>query len=150
MSSVEHWESLTHQSPMSTLARHDVSAFGIVVLGAAGIGLSATLSVVLTADLGFFFGLTFVLLAVTCALAADIRALFAPGILPPLLMIGLMAVVAHLAPDAITVQSLADSAGTTQRVIAGVIDHATALVLGHLLALAVIGLRLAAAPNTRR
>ncbi|MGH3425346.1 MAG: DUF6542 domain-containing protein [Nocardioidaceae bacterium] len=144
---MEHWETLTHQSPTSTLSRRDASAAGVVVLGCAGVGSAAAINIALTDDLGFFFGLSFVLVAVTCALAAHIRALFAAGILPPLLMVAVVTVVASAVPDAITVQSLADSAGATQRVIAGVIDHATALVVGHLLALAVIGLRIAAAPD---
>jgi len=134
---------------MSALARRDLTVAGVVVLGCVGIGGAASLSITLTGELGVFFGLSFVLLSVTCALSADIRALFAPGLLPPLMMVGALAVVAHTFPDAITVETLAETAGATQRLIAGVVDHAAALALGHLLALAVIGLRMTTARSHR-
>lgn len=147
MPGVQYW--LARHSPLRSLAGHDLTEAGTIVLGVLGVGSSATLSIALTSDLGFFFGLCFVIVVASCALAADLESLFTPGVMPPLLMIGLMSVVASGTPDAITVKSLADTAGMAQRVIAGLVDQATALVIGELLALAVIGLRYASAPEHR-
>lgn len=147
MSDVQHWESLTRRSPLSTLAQRNLTAPGVVCLGCLGMGVATSLSVALTGDLGTFFGLMFVLVSATCALAADIRGLFAPGVLPPVLLAAVMLLVAITLPEAISVHGLAASAGSLQTMIAGVVDHATALVVGHLLALGIVGLRIAASPR---
>lgn len=146
-SHVEQWETLTHQSPLSALSKKDLSATQVVVVGSVAFGLATALSIRLTGDLGFFVGLCFVLVSVTGAMAASIHSLFAPGVLPPLLMIATVVVVANVSPDAIDVAGLSASAGTLQRAIAGLVDQAVALVIGHLLALAVIGLRIASTPG---
>lgn len=111
---------------------------GIALLDIAGDG-----------RLGTLFSVGFVLVAVTTPLSVDVQALFAPGILPPLLMISLLLVVAIFEPSAIPADGVASSAGTLQHVISGVIDQATALVVGHLLALGVIALRITTAPADR-
>ena len=149
-SHVEQWETLTHQSPMSTLSKKDLSAAQVVVAGSVAFGLVTALSIRLSGDLGFFVGLCFVLISATCALAANIRSLFAPGVLPPLLMIATVIVVATVSPDAIDIDGLSESAGALQRAIAGVVDQAVPLVIGHILALAVIGLRIASTPDRSR
>ncbi|MEO6471375.1 MAG: DUF6542 domain-containing protein, partial [Aeromicrobium sp.] len=97
--------------------------------------------------LGVLFSVGFILIAVTTPLSVDVRSLFAPGILPPLLMIGSILFFAIVSPSAIPADGLAASAGTIQRLIAGIIDQATALVIGHLLALGVVALRIVTAPE---
>jgi len=106
----------------------------------------ALLDVMVDGRLGILFSVGFILVAVTTPLSVDVRALFAPGILPPLLMIGSILAFAVFAPSAIPSEGLADSASALQRLISGVIDQATALVVGHLLALGVIALRIITAP----
>lgn len=158
MTIVEQWETLTHQSPVRAFVRHspldafagrDLTARGVVVLGCTSVGGFAALEIALNHHLGITFGVVFVLVSIACALAADVHALFAPGVLPPLLMVGVMAVVAGLAPEAINVAGMATTASTMQRAIAGIIDHATALVIAHVLALSIVGLRIWSAPDAR-
>lgn len=110
-------------------------------------GAIALLDVAFDGKLGTLFSVGFILIAVTTPLSVDVRSLFAPGILPPLLMIGSILLFAIFAPSVIPADGLAASAGTIERLIAGVIDQATALVVGHLLALAVIALRITTAPD---
>ena len=109
----------------------------------------ATVSIGLTDELGVFFGACFVLVSVSAALSADLRSLFAPGVLPPLLLVTVLLAVAVLAPQAIDAPGLAETAGAAQRTIAGVVEQATALIIGHLLALAAIAYRIAHADERR-
>ena len=64
-----------------------------------------------------------------------------------MLLIGTLGVVAMFSPDAIHVNGLATDAGFIGRLIAATIDHGKTLVVGHGLALALIGLRIATAPD---
>lgn len=131
------------------LARHDLSARQAIVLACAAMSGISLLDIAGDGRLGILFSVGFVLVVVTTPLSVDVRALFAPGILPPLLMIGSILALAIFEPSALPVQGVASSSGTLQHVIAGVIDQATALVVGHLLALSVIALRIATAPADR-
>ncbi len=97
--------------------------------------------------LGFIYSLGFVLIVVTVALAVDLDSLFQAGVLPPLLLIGTLGVVAMFWPDAIHVNGMADDAGFIARLIAATIDHGKTIVVGHGLALALIALRIATAPD---
>ena len=124
---------------------HELSGAAAAVLGAALLAGSAWLNVVMTERLGLFFGLSFVLCALTIALVVDTAGLFVAGVLPPLLMLGVLTAVVVLAPAAVDAPHLAHDAGALQRVIAGIVGHATALVVGHGVALTIIGLRIRAA-----
>ena len=108
---------------------------------AALLTASAWVSVQLGGQLGTFFGLCFVLVSLTVALAADDRALFAPGILPPLALVATVLVIAVLAPDAVADDTSAGLSGLLARAVAGVVDLAAALVVAHLAALAVVAAR---------
>jgi len=130
---------------MSRPFDHELSGAGTAVLGATLLAGSAWLDVALTERVGLFFGLCFVLTALTVALVVDTAGLFVAGVLPPLLLVAVLTAVAVLAPEAIDAPDLAVNAGGLQRVIAGVVAHATALVVGHVAALTIIGLRIRAA-----
>ncbi|MGZ5371328.1 DUF6542 domain-containing protein [Aeromicrobium sp.] len=130
----------------AALTRHDLGAGQAVVFACIAMASIALLDLLGDGKLGVLFSVGFILVAVTTPLSVEVRALFAPGILPPLLMIGSILVLAIVSPSAIPAEGLADSAGTLQRLIAGVIDQATALVVGHLLALGVIAVRIMTAP----
>ncbi len=99
--------------------------------------------------LDFVFSLGFVLIVVTVALGVDLDSLFQAGVLPPILLIGSLGVVTMFWPDAIHVNGLAEDAGFIGRMIAATIDHGKTLVVGHSLALGLIGLRIATAPDRR-
>lgn len=131
----------------AALARHDLNARQAIIIACVAMAAIAILDVVVDGKLGTLFSVGFILIAVTTPLSVDVRSLFAPGILPPLLMIGVILVFAVAVPSAIPADGLAASAGTLSRLIAGIIDQATALVVGHLLALGVIALRIVTAPR---
>ena len=131
----------------AALARRDLGARQAIVIACAAMTAIAILDVVVDGKLGTLYSVGFILIAVTTPLSVDVRSLFAPGILPPLLMIGVILIFAIVAPSAIPADGLVSSAGTLQRLIAGIIDQATALVVGHLLALGVIALRIVTTPD---
>ena len=135
----------THSA--AALARRDLRARQATAIACAAMTVIAVLDVVVDGKLGTLLSVGFILIAVTTPLSVDLRALFAPAILPPLLMIGIILVFAIVAPSTIPADGLVASAGTLPRLIAGVIDQATALVVGHLLALGVIALRIVTAPG---
>lgn len=129
------------------LAERDLSASQAV--GAAVIALLAVTmgDVVTDGTIGLLFSTTFVLICVTVPMSVNIRALFVPGVLPPLLLIGTMILVAIVAPQAISDPDLTAADGFGQHLIVGIINQAPALVIGHASALVVIGLRILAAPR---
>ena len=117
------------RSPVA-MARVDLGARQAVTLASVAMTLVAILDVIPDGRLGSLFSVGFILIAVTTPLAVDVRSLFAPVL-----------------PDSIQAKGLAASDGVMQRVIAGIINNATALVVGHLFALAVIALRIVTDPN---
>jgi hypothetical protein len=134
----------------SLAARHELGAGAVVVLSAVCLGGAATVQLALTDHLGVFFGICFVLAALTAALLVRTSGFFTVGVLPPLLMLGIIVAVGAVAPSGIDAPGLADDAGFLQRVIAGVVSQAPALVIGHGVALGVIGLRVHSAPSRPR
>lgn len=127
--------------------RHEFAARGAVLVSAIGVVGAAALQLLLTDRLGIFFGICFVLASLTAALTVRSDGFFTVGILPPLLLLGVLTAVASIRPSAIDAPGLADDAGLVQRVIAGVVSQAAALVIGHGLAIAVLGVRLSTAPE---
>ena len=131
---------------MRGIARRDLSAGQAVALACGS--LAAVTALDLTdGRLGFLFSLGFVLAVATAPLSVDVRSLLPTGVMPPALLIGALVVVAVVAPDAIVVDGLPSDAGSLARALAAVIDHGVTLVVGHVLALAGIGVRVALAPT---
>ncbi len=115
---------------------------GWVVLGAAvALGAAAGLEIALRGHLGLLTGCVLVLVSVGAALVVRSSDLFTAGVLPPLLALGLVLGVSLLEPSAVSVSQLEPGAGAVQVMIAGFVDVAGALVVAHLLALCVVGLR---------
>ena len=113
-----------------------------VVAGAVALLLgAAVVEILLRGSLGLIVGLTLVLVAATAALLVPPRDLFTAGVLPPLLLLALLVVMSVVHPDAIAATRLASSASVPQRVIAGFVDLAGALVVAHGLALLLVALR---------
>ncbi|MFT4010641.1 MAG: hypothetical protein QM655_11445 [Nocardioidaceae bacterium] len=110
----------------------------LVVAGAiTAVLLAVAVDSMLTGGLALLFDTVFVLTCLVGALAVAGGDFFAMGVLPPLLMAGAMGGVAALDRDVI-----GDRGDTfVQAVIAGLADHATALMLGYALALVVLALR---------
>lgn len=130
-------------SPIGRFAQRDLTGAQLCAGALVATSAAAGVSIALTDSIGAFFGCCFVLVSISAALAASIGSLYAPGVLPPLVLGIVLFGVALAAPDAIDAPGLADTASASQRTIAGVVQHATALVLGHVLALATIAYRIA-------
>jgi hypothetical protein len=106
----------------------------------------AWLNVGLAGRLSLFFDLTFVVLCLVAALAVRPRDFFVVGVLPPLLMLGVMTMLAMAARGAV-----ADEVdGLVQAVVSGLAHHAGGLVAGYALTLAVLALRQVALRNSGR
>jgi len=117
--------------------RQELTSRGVVVATGVLLAASAWVTVQVGGQLGVFFGLCFVLVSLTGALAADDRALFTAGVLPPMALAGVLAVTV-LSPGAVAPDTVATTTGLVTRTLAGVVDLAVALVLGHLAALTVV------------
>jgi hypothetical protein len=98
---------------------------------------------VLALDLAIFrhlnvvFDIGFVLICLAAALAVHPRDFFGVGVLPPLLLLGLVTLVALVHRDWV-----ADPGdGLVQAVVSGLAHRASALLTGYLLVLAVLGMR---------
>lgn len=128
------------------LASLDLNARQAVGLACASMAAVTVVDIAVHQQIGLLFSISFVLIVITIPLTVHIGELFVPAILPPLLLIGTITVLTVIIPSSIQVDGLADSAGALQRIIAGTIGQAAALVVGHLLALGVIGLRILTAP----
>jgi hypothetical protein len=126
------------------LLRQELSSGGVVVTAAILLLASAVVSVQIGETLGGFFGLCFVLVCLTGALGARHEALFTAGVLPPLALLAVVLIVSASAPEAVASDTVASSAGVAARTVAGVIDLAVALVIGHLAALLVVAVRMSA------
>jgi hypothetical protein len=118
-----------------------------VLVSVVGLSAAAAVQLLLTERLGVFFGVCFVLASLTAALTVRADGFFTVGILPPLLLVGVLTVIATVRPSAIDAPGLADDAGLVQRVIAGVVSQAAALVIGHALTIGVLGVRIGTAPH---
>jgi hypothetical protein len=106
----------------------------------------AWLNVGLSGRLSLFFDLTFVVLCLVAALAVRPRDFFVVGVLPPLLMLGVMTMLAMADRGAV-----ADEVdGLVQAVVSGLAHHAGGLVAGYALTLAVLALRQVALRNSGR
>jgi hypothetical protein len=104
------------------------------------------LNVVGAGQIGLFFDLSFVLICVVAALAIRPAEFFVVGVLPPLLMGGTITALALL--DRTSVADEGD--GLAQAIVSGLAHHATALVIGYGLTLAILALRQIAVRNAGR
>ncbi len=129
------------RQPAPRLTDHDLTSRGVIALGGSLLAACTALQVWLSEHLGLFFGLCFVLASLTTALLVRLDGFFAVGVLPPVLMLLVLAVVALVSPGDISSPGLDDDAGFAQRIIAGVVAQVAALVVGHVTVLAVIAAR---------
>jgi hypothetical protein len=106
----------------------------VVALGVAGVLTLALADVLLLGRLGLFFDLCFITLCLVLALRVAPGEFFVVGVLPPLILLGAMVVLAIGQPGAIARPD--DS--TVQAVVSGLATHATALLAGYAVALAVL------------
>lgn len=95
------------------------------------------LDVLITGHLSLVFGLCFPLICLGAALAIRPAHFFQVGVLPPLLMLGLVGLLTAIHRPAITSTPIS----FTQDLINGLADHAVALLVGYALCLGVLAIR---------
>lgn len=109
----------------------------VVALGMALALTAVVLDQWLVGHVGVVFDVCFVLLCVATALAVRPADFFTVGVLPPMLMVVVFALVGAARPEMI-----ADPGdGVVQAVVSGLSLHAGALVTGYLLCLAILAVR---------
>ena len=107
---------------------------------ALGLALALTAVVVdqsLVGRISWLFDVCFVLLCLAMALAVRPTDFFTVGVLPPLLMVVVFAMLGATRPE--TIARRGD--GVVQAVVSGLSHHAGALVTGYALCLAVLAVR---------
>lgn len=104
------------------------------------------LNVVLVEELSLFYDLTFVVICLVAALGVRPRDFFRVGVLPPLLMLAVVAVLAAVDPSWVA----EPTDGLVQAVVSGLAHHAGALIAGLGLVLGVLALRQVALRNSGR
>ena len=109
----------------------------VVVLGVAASLSALALDLALGGDVGFFFDLSFVAVCLALALAVRPSDFFTVGVLPPLLMVGVMLLLEVAKPGVLG----HPSDGAVQSVVTGLAEHSGALVSGYLLTLLTLAVR---------
>lgn len=117
------------------------------VVGGAAVATAAVVAfdLTLTGRLSMFFDLCFVLVGLSAALLARRQGLFAVGVLPPLLLGIVVAVLAMTAPAALTSSHLA----FVSTWLTGLAHHGGALAATHVIVLMIVGLRAARLGDSR-
>lgn len=109
----------------------------VVALGVALALTIVVLDVALVGRVSLFFDLCFVVLCIALALQVRPTDFFTVGVLPPLIMVGVFALLGTTRPDVI-----ADAGdGVVQAVVSGLSHHSGALVSGYVLCLATLAVR---------
>jgi hypothetical protein len=107
---------------------------------ALGVALALTVVVVdlaLVGRVSLFFDLCFVALCVGLALVVRPTDFFVVGVLPPLIMVGVFALLGMTRPDVIA----HPEDGVVQAVVSGLSHHSGALVVGYVLCLGCLAVR---------
>ncbi len=109
----------------------------VVVLGIASALTIVAIDVLLVGELSFFFDLCFIVLCLALALVVEPRDFYTVGVLPPLMMLAVFALLGAVAPAAIADQE----DGLVQAVASGLAHHSGALVAGYAVCLTTLALR---------
>jgi Domain of unknown function (DUF6542) len=110
----------------------------VVVLGLAVALTVVVLDLALVGELSQFFDLWFVVLCLAAAVLVRPDGFFTVGVLPPLMMAAVFALLGAVSPEAIAQPG--DS--VVQSVVSGLATHAGALVAGYALCLGTLMLRM--------
>jgi len=109
----------------------------VVALGVALALSGVAVDLALGGDLGLLFDLCFVGLCIATALLVHPRDFFTVGVLPPLLMLGVLVLVEATRPSVLG----ETRDGGVQSVVTGLAHHAGALVSGYVLCLLILAIR---------
>ncbi|QNN51682.1 DUF6542 domain-containing protein [Nocardioides mesophilus] len=105
--------------------------------------LTAFIDVLLSEQLSLLFDVVFVALCLAAALAVRPRDFFIVGVLPPLMMFGVVLLLSFVSRDVVA----EPGDGVVQAVVSGLAHHAGALVTGYLLTFFVLAVRQAVLRN---
>ena len=109
----------------------------LVMLGLAVALTVVALDIGLVGQLSLFFDLCFVVLCLGLALAVRPDDFFTVGVLPPLIMVAVFALLGAVSPDAVA----HPTDGVVQAVVSGLATHSGALVVGYALCLGTLAVR---------
>lgn len=109
----------------------------VVALGAAATITAVVIDLALGGDLGLFFDLCFVGLCLALALRVRPADFFVVGVLPPLLMLGVLVLLDLTRPAVLG----HPRDGLVQSVVTGLAQHSGALVAGYALCLVALAVR---------
>lgn len=109
----------------------------VVVLGLAAALTALALDLLLGRGIGLLFDVCFAALCLALALAVRPSDFFTVGVLPPLLMVGVMLLLEVARPDVLG----HPRDGAVQSLVTGLADHSGALVAGYLLTLLTLAVR---------
>lgn len=118
----------------------------VVLVSTLAVLALAWLDVTVTGALTLLFDVPFVVVCLAAALAVRPGDFFPVGVMPPLLMAATIVLLA--AVDRVAVAHELD--GMVQAVVSGLAHHAGALAAGHVVTLAILGLRQVALRNAGR
>lgn len=108
-----------------------------VALGIAAVLTIVAIDVLLVGELSFFFDLCFIVLCLGLAVVVKPHDFFTVGVLPPLMMLAVFALLGAVAPE--TVADKSD--GIVQAVVSGLAHHSGALVAGYAVCLGTLAMR---------
>ena len=109
----------------------------VVALGVAVALTVVVLDLVMVGRVSLFFDLCFIALCIGLALAVRPTDFFVVGVLPPLIMVGVFALLGLTRPEVIA----HPRDGLVQAVVTGLAAHSGALVVGYVLCLACLAVR---------
>jgi hypothetical protein len=100
-------------------------------------GLLSLVDLAITGRLSLFFDLSFIVVCTVAALAVRRSELSTVGVLPPVVMLALLALLAVVEPAGLT----ADHLGFASTLLTGLAHHAAGLVAAHAVVLAIVAAR---------
>jgi hypothetical protein len=125
------------------VATPGLPARGIVLASVLAAGGCAAVDLALTNGITLFFDLCFIVVCLVSAMAVRRRDFFTTGVLPPLLFAAVVACIAVRNPGAFV-----HVGGMSKAFLAGLAQHAAALVTGYAIALTVLAARVSAARSS--
>lgn len=132
----------------ANVSRHDLSTRGAILSSVVALSLITSLDLI-DGNIGSPFSIGYLLVVTTAPLAVHLRGLYTLVLMPPVLLLSAMLVIATLAPSALVVENLPESAGVMAHAISATVHEGGILLLGQALAITTTLLRLWSAQNPR-
>lgn len=132
----------------SHLARHDLTPRGAILSSVVVLGIITALDLI-DGTIGLPFTVGYLLIVATAPLAVQARGLYTLVLMPPVLLVAALSVIAWLAPEALVVPDLPESAGAMKHAVSATAQLGGVLLLGQGLAITAVLLRIWSAQNPR-